>query len=207
MAFTIEQAEEIKKKLLEQVENLPNENKEQIKEYITGLNEIELEEFLKQNNVKLSENNQVGGQQKSVFELIVNNEIPSYKISENKEAVATLELNPLSKGHCLVIPKQKTGIEKINKEVFSLAQKLSKKIKTKLNPDDMKIETFSFQNYPAINVIPVYNERPLKKEKADEEELKKLQLMLSFEKKEKVRTLKPKITKSKNLPEIGFRIP
>ena len=49
MAFSQEQAEEIKKQLLEQVEKLPNENKDQIKKHIETLNEQQLEDFLKQN--------------------------------------------------------------------------------------------------------------------------------------------------------------
>ena len=157
--FTQEQSEQIKKQLLEQVEKLNIENKKQIKEYIEGLDEIGLENFLKQNNIQLSNLSEQQQEKKPIFELIVNNELPSYKIAENKNAIAVLELNPLSKGHSLVIPKQKTTIEKIPKTAFSLAQKLSKKIKSKLNPTNIKIETFSFQNYPAINIIPVYKNK------------------------------------------------
>ena len=206
--FTQEQSEQIKKQLLEQVEKLNIENKKQIKEYIEGLDEIGLENFLKQNNIQLSNLSEQQQEKKPIFELIVNNELPSYKIAENKNAIAVLELNPLSKGHSLVIPKQKTTIEKIPKTAFSLAQKLSKKIKSKLNPTNIKIETFSFQNYPAINIIPVYKNKELKKEKVDEEELRKLQLILETKPRVKTYSEKPKTTKStKKLPEISFRIP
>ena len=42
----------------------------------------------------------------------------------------------------------------------------------------MKIETFSFQDYPAINVIPIYDEMPKERKKAEEGELEKTQKKL-----------------------------
>lgn len=42
----------------------------------------------------------------SIFTQIVNGEIPCYKIAENDKFLAFLDVNPLAKGHTLVIPKQ-----------------------------------------------------------------------------------------------------
>lgn len=44
----------------------------------------------------------------SIFSKIVKGEIPSYKIAENDCFYAFLDINPMSKGHTLVIPKQET---------------------------------------------------------------------------------------------------
>ncbi len=44
----------------------------------------------------------------SIFSKIVKGEIPCYKIAENDEFLAFLDIMPLSKGHTLVIPKQET---------------------------------------------------------------------------------------------------
>jgi len=44
----------------------------------------------------------------SIFSKIVNGEIPSYKIAENDQFYAFLDINPLAKGHTLVIPKKET---------------------------------------------------------------------------------------------------
>lgn len=44
----------------------------------------------------------------TIFSKIVKGEIPSYKIAENDEFFAFLDINPMSKGHVLVIPKQET---------------------------------------------------------------------------------------------------
>ncbi|MDR2359649.1 MAG: HIT family protein [Prevotellaceae bacterium] len=44
----------------------------------------------------------------TVFTKIVQGEIPSYKLAEDDRFYAFLDINPLSKGHALVIPKQET---------------------------------------------------------------------------------------------------
>ncbi len=42
----------------------------------------------------------------SVFSRIVNGEIPSYKVAENEQYYAFLDINPVAEGHTLVIPKK-----------------------------------------------------------------------------------------------------
>lgn len=42
----------------------------------------------------------------SIFSRIVAGEIPAHKIYENERCLAFLDINPLAKGHTLVIPKQ-----------------------------------------------------------------------------------------------------
>lgn len=44
----------------------------------------------------------------TIFSRIVNGEIPCYKIAEDKDYLAFLDIQPLTKGHTLVIPKQET---------------------------------------------------------------------------------------------------
>lgn len=41
----------------------------------------------------------------TIFTRIINGEIPSYKVAENDRYYAFLDINPLVKGHTLVIPK------------------------------------------------------------------------------------------------------
>lgn len=41
----------------------------------------------------------------SIFSRIVNGEIPSWKVAEDDNYYAFLDINPLAKGHTLVIPK------------------------------------------------------------------------------------------------------
>ena len=42
----------------------------------------------------------------SVFTRIINGEIPCYKIAEDENYFAFLDINPLSEGHTLVVPKR-----------------------------------------------------------------------------------------------------
>jgi histidine triad (HIT) family protein len=53
----------------------------------------------------------------SVFTKIVKGEIPSYKVAEEENYYAFLDINPLVKGHTLVIPKKETDY------LFALSEK------------------------------------------------------------------------------------
>ena len=44
----------------------------------------------------------------SIFSKIISGQIPCYKIMEDDLHLAFLDINPLTKGHTLVIPKQET---------------------------------------------------------------------------------------------------
>jgi len=44
----------------------------------------------------------------TIFTKIIKGEIPCYKIAEDERFFAFLDINPLAKGHTLVIPKQET---------------------------------------------------------------------------------------------------
>ncbi|MBN2236054.1 MAG: HIT family protein [Bacteroidales bacterium] len=44
----------------------------------------------------------------SLFTKIIKGEIPSYKLAEDDRFFAFLDINPLAKGHALVIPKNET---------------------------------------------------------------------------------------------------
>ncbi|WP_185857861.1 HIT family protein [Blattabacterium cuenoti] len=54
----------------------------------------------------------------NIFQKIINNEIIAYKIAENSDHLAFLDIYPLKIGHTLIIPK-KSNTDKI----FSLSEK------------------------------------------------------------------------------------
>ena len=65
----------------------------------------------------------------SIFTKIVNGEIPAYKIAEDDNYLAFLDVNPNAKGHTLCIPKKE--IDKIfdmEDELYLGLMKFSKKI-------------------------------------------------------------------------------
>ena len=65
----------------------------------------------------------------SIFTKIVNGEIPAYKIAEDDNFLAFLDVNPNAKGHTLCIPKQEIDkIFDIQDELYLGLMKFSKKI-------------------------------------------------------------------------------
>jgi histidine triad (HIT) family protein len=69
-----------------------------------------------------------------IFARIASGEIPSYKIAEDDRFFAFLDINPLAKGHTLVIPKQEIDYlfdmdEEMYKDLWQFAMKVSKAIK------------------------------------------------------------------------------
>lgn len=67
----------------------------------------------------------------SIFTKIVNGEIPCFKVAENDEFLAFLDIFPLAEGHTLVIPKRETDyIFDIETEEYArfwqFAQKVAK---------------------------------------------------------------------------------
>ena len=56
----------------------------------------------------------------SIFTKIINGEIPSYKIAENDNFIAFLDINPNAKGHTLVVPKREENkIFDLTKEEYT----------------------------------------------------------------------------------------
>lgn len=44
----------------------------------------------------------------SIFSRIINGEIPAWKVAESERFLAFLDVNPLAKGHTLIVPKLET---------------------------------------------------------------------------------------------------
>ncbi len=56
----------------------------------------------------------------SIFSKIVQGKIPSYKIAEDKNYYAFLDINPNSRGHTLVIPKKEVNkLFDLDKETYA----------------------------------------------------------------------------------------
>jgi hypothetical protein len=78
---------------------------------------------------------------------------------------------------------------------FSLAKKISKKIKTRFKPKDVKISSDNILGHEIINILPIYENETLDSPRKQEtkEELEKLKKQL--EKKTKPKTIKKPKTK------------
>ncbi|MFO7722367.1 MAG: HIT family protein [Bacteroidales bacterium] len=65
----------------------------------------------------------------TIFSRIAAGEIPCYKIAEDERFLAFLDINPLAKGHTLVIPKTETDYifdieDTLYKDLFLFAKKI-----------------------------------------------------------------------------------
>jgi len=210
-----EQLEQIRKQLISQIQdNFPEEKKAQAISELEAMDENSLEQFLIQNNLIKSSAGQsttppsTPSEQQCIFCSISQGTIESYKIDENKKAVAVLEINPVSKGHTLIIPKEhikESG--KLPSQAMTLAKKISKKIKSKLKPKEVKIESSNFMGHEILNVFPIYENESLSSERsqASPEELQSLQELLKVKPKTKtIKKSKPKVLNSK---EEKIRLP
>jgi len=65
----------------------------------------------------------------SIFTRIVKGEIPSYKVAEDENFYAFLDIMPVAKGHTLVIPKKEVDyIFDLDDETFAGLQLFAKKV-------------------------------------------------------------------------------
>ena len=190
-----EQVEQIKKQLLTQIENFPPDKKESAKQQIFAMNSKQLEEFLKQNNI--SQN------QECIFCSIISGNAQSSKIDEDKNNIAILEINPISTGHTLIIPKKHSQIA--SDKTKDITKKISELLKEKLKPKSILIAPSSLFGHEIINIIPVYKDETIesKRHKATSDELESILKKIFLKKPIK----KPKPEKIKEKLWLPKRIP
>lgn len=97
----------------------------------------------------------------TIFTKIVNGEIPSYKIAENDKFYAFLDINPLAKGHTLVIPKQETDYildidDEQYKDLFAFAKRVGKAIEKVIECKKVGITVIGLEvPHAHIHMIPI----------------------------------------------------
>jgi histidine triad (HIT) family protein len=65
----------------------------------------------------------------SIFTKIINGEIPGYKVAEDENFIAILDVNPNAKGHTLCIPKQEINkIFDMDETLYLGLMKFSRKV-------------------------------------------------------------------------------
>ncbi|MBS3094375.1 HIT domain-containing protein [Candidatus Pacearchaeota archaeon] len=213
MTLNEEQIKVIKEQLFQQIANFPEEKREETQEYIAGLNAQQLEEFLIKNNLLGPENfespSSVEGEpaqaqsstQSCVFCNIVEGKIPSYKVGENETSLAVLELNPISRGHAIIIPK--THVSKnsdLPQKTFDFVKFMISKMQTILGTKEVRPFSTNIMGHELINLLPIYdNESPESpRKKATKEELEELQKVFTEEKiKEPPKEEKPVVEQKK----------
>ena len=97
----------------------------------------------------------------SIFTRIVNGEIPCYKIAENDQFFAFLDINPLAKGHTLVIPKQETDYifdidDEMYKDYWLFAKQVARALKKVIPCEKIGIAVIGLEVLHAhIHLVPI----------------------------------------------------
>jgi histidine triad (HIT) family protein len=100
----------------------------------------------------------------SVFTKIVSGEIPAHKIAETNDYLAFLDVFPLQRGHCLVIPKKEIDVifdmedqDLAGLHVFS--KKIAKAIKKAIPCKRIGVTVIGLEvPHAHIHLIPISNE-------------------------------------------------
>jgi histidine triad (HIT) family protein len=202
MVITEEESSKIKEHLLTQLDNFPEERRDQIKGQINSMTPEQVETFVEKNNLT-----HLGGQ--CIFCSIIADKTKSYKIDKDKDNIAILELNPLSKGHSLIVPKE--HLEKIPDSANKLTQEVAKRLQDKFKPEKIKLNEINIMGHAILEIIPIYgNEK--ERHQATEEELSELQEKIKELKKVEInpspkKDEKESIEKKDDIPILPPRIP
>lgn len=100
----------------------------------------------------------------TIFSKIIAGEIPSYKIAENDEFYAFLDINPVNWGHTLVVPKKETDyIFDIDDDelgrMMVFAKKVAKGIKKALPCRKVGVTVLGLEvPHAHIHLVPLQSE-------------------------------------------------
>lgn len=103
----------------------------------------------------------------SVFTKIVQGEIPSYKCAENDKFYAFLDINPIQKGHTLVIPKKEEDYifdlsDEDLGEMMVFAKKVAKAIQSVIPCQKVAAAVIGLEvRHAHIHLIPIQKEGDL----------------------------------------------
>ena len=164
MELTKEQLVKVKEQLIEQINTtFPEEKKASTIDQINGMNDEQLIEFLKQNNlIKQGES----PNQQCIFCSLIFGDLPSTKIAENEKAIALLELNQVSEGHSIILPKEHISDPAlVPEEAKELAEKVKKQLQETFNPARVDLINSETMGHQAINILPVYNNETINSER------------------------------------------
>ena len=117
--------------------------------------------------IELKDAAEVKNMEECVFCKIVRGELPAAKIYEGERSLAFLDINPISPGHTLVIPKEHASSlveldEATTADVFNAVRMVMRMLKVALHPDGFNIGINDGKAagqeimHVHVNVIPRY---------------------------------------------------
>lgn len=121
----------------------------------------------------------------SIFKKIINGEIPSYKIAENENFLAFLDVFPLVEGHTLLIPKKEVDKlfdvdDELLKEWLVFAKPIAKAIEKSFDCKRCGISVVGLEvPHAHMHLVPINSADDLNftraKMKLDEKKMKAIQ--------------------------------
>ncbi len=103
----------------------------------------------------------------SIFSRIINGEIPCYKVAEDENYFAFLDINPLARGHTLVVPKKETDyIFDLDDQTLAgltlFAKKVAGKIKREIACARVAVVVLGLEiPHAHIHLIPINSENDI----------------------------------------------
>jgi histidine triad (HIT) family protein len=97
----------------------------------------------------------------TIFSKIIKGEIPCYKIAENEQFLAILDIQPLKEGHVLVIPKVSVDYlfdleDELLGEMIIFSKQVSKRIKSAFSCKKIGITVIGLEvPHAHIHLIPI----------------------------------------------------
>ena len=101
----------------------------------------------------------------TIFTRIVRGEIPSYKVAEDERFFAFLDINPLTKGHTLVVPKLETDYlfdldDRTLADMIVFAKRIARKLKEKIECKRVAVVVLGLEvPHAHIHLIPIQDEK------------------------------------------------
>lgn len=125
----------------------------------------------------------------SIFTKIINRELPGYIVEENEQFIAFLDIQPLVKGHTLVVPKKEIDYifdvdDQLLAEMIQFAKKVGLKIDRAMPCKRVGLTVIGLEvPHTHIHLIPINGVADMnfeqKKLSLSEEEMKAIQNKIS----------------------------
>lgn len=99
----------------------------------------------------------------SIFSKIITNEISAYKIAENQNFLAFLDIHPLHEGHTLVIPKKEVDYlfdleDSLYQEIFIFSKKIALTLQQVINCKRIGMTVIGLEvPHAHIHLVPINN--------------------------------------------------
>ena len=100
----------------------------------------------------------------SIFSRIIAGEIPSYKIAEDNDFYAFLDINPLTKGHTLVVPKKEVDYifdldDRTLADMMLFAKRVATRIRREIACKRVAVVVLGLEvPHAHIHLIPIQHE-------------------------------------------------